>query len=211
MQLVSSIHLSLPASVLSLVEEGVRYRSIDQQMALVLKVTKENIDLGGGPFGAAVFDHEGRVVAIGVNRVVPDSAPIAHAEILAIAAAGQRLGTWDLASVGRYSLVSSTEPCAMCLGAVPWSGVSTLAVGARDEDARAVGFDEGHKPADWVDHLTRLGISVHRDVARAEASALLRAYVEAGGSLYNGAIDTAGIGAEPRRSPDPTSASSTRR
>lgn len=206
--MVSSVHLNLPASVLSVVDENGRYRSIEHQMTLVLEVTEANVKAGGGPFGAAVFDHEGRVVAIGANRVVPDSAPIAHAEIVAIAAAGQRLGTWDLASVGRFNLVSSTEPCAMCLGAVPWSGVSTLAVGARDSDARSVGFDEGRKPADWVDHLTRSGISVHRDVARAEASALLRAYVDSGGRLYNGTTVGAMTGDGSDRSPDPSSASS---
>lgn len=185
----SSIRFNLPDSVVAAVDTTRRYRTTDEQMEVVLALTRANIDNGGGPFGAAVFDDDGQVVAVGVNRVVADSAPIAHAEILAIAAAGQALRTWDLASVGRFSLVSSTEPCAMCLGAVPWSGVATLVVGARDADARAVGFDEGHKPDDWVEHLEKVGIAVHKDVARDRAADLLHHYRDTGGRVYNGATN----------------------
>jgi tRNA(Arg) A34 adenosine deaminase TadA len=68
--------------------------------------------------------------------------------MVAIMIAQKILGNFDLgdASVPAYELVTSTEPCAMCLGATPWSGVRGLVCGARDEDASAVGFDEGSKP-----------------------------------------------------------------
>ncbi len=158
----------------------------EDQMRLVLDLAAENSRRGGGPFAAAIFTDTGEVLAVGVNRFVPDSAPIAHAEIVAIAAAGQRLGTWNLRSVGRLTLVSSTEPCAMCMGAVPWSGVRSLVIGARDADARSVGFDEGNKPDDWADHLASLGIDVRVDVLRAEAAAVLADYAEGGGPIYNG-------------------------
>lgn len=159
---------------------------VGTRMALVTELVRRNIAEGGGPFAAAVFDEDGRLVAPGVNRVVPDSAPIAHAEIVAIAAAGQRLGSWDLRSLGRYELVTSTEPCAMCLGAVPWSGVASLVIGARDADAREVGFDEGHKPEGWVATLAERGIEVVRDVGRAGVVDLLRSYASSGGPIYNG-------------------------
>ena len=84
-----------------------------------------------------------------------------------------------------HELVTSVEPCAMCLGAVPWSGVRRLVCGARGEDACAIGFDEGAKPADWVRGLESRGIEVQRDVLRAAAVAVLRRYVEEGGVLYN--------------------------
>ncbi len=158
----------------------------DDQMRLVLDLARENSGQGGGPFAAAVFTDDGDLVAVGVNRVVPDSAPIAHAEILAIAAAGQRLGTWNLRSVGRLTLVSSTEPCAMCMGAVPWAGVRSLVIGARDADARSAGFDEGNKPDDWAAHLASLGIDVRVDVLRSEAAAVLADYAASGGPIYNG-------------------------
>lgn len=158
----------------------------EEQMRLVLDLAEENSRRGGGPFAAAIFTGDGELVAAGVNRVVPDSAPIAHAEIVAIAAAGQRLGTWNLRSVGPLVLVSSTEPCAMCMGAVPWSGVRSLVIGARDADARSVGFDEGNKPDDWPDHLASLGIDVRIDVLRESATAVLVDYAASGGPIYNG-------------------------
>lgn len=161
--------------------------SPEARMDLVLSLAQRNVDEGsGGPFGAAVFDIQGGLIAAGVNLVVPASAPIAHAEIVAIAHAGQTLGSWQIGQAGGYELTSSTEPCAMCLGAVPWSGVKRLVCGASDSDARAVGFDEGHKPADWVEHLISIGIEVQRDVRRIEAAAVLQSYASDGGAIYNG-------------------------
>ncbi len=155
-------------------------------METVLDLVALNVADGGGPFAAAVFDEQGHLVGPGINRVVPASAPIAHAEIVAIASAGQRLGTWDLRSQGMFQLVTSTEPCAMCLGAVPWSGVSALVTAARDGDARDVGFDEGDKPSDWVTRLGERGIEVIQDVGRDRAVAQLRDYSRSGGEIYNG-------------------------
>lgn len=73
----------------------------------------------------------------------------------------------------------------MCFGAIPWSGVSQLICGARDEDARAIGFDEGPKLTDWVSALNSRGITVRRDVLREEAVAVLREYSSSGGVIYN--------------------------
>ncbi len=155
-------------------------------MAVVVELAERNVAEGGGPFGAAVFTTDGQFVAPGVNRVVPSSIPVAHAEIVAIGLAGQTLGTWDIATLGRFELFSSTEPCAMCLGAVPWSGVQHLVCGARDSDARRVGFDEGNKPPDWVGDLGRAGIEVTQDVLRDRAVAVLKSYASGGGAIYNG-------------------------
>ena len=74
----------------------------------------------------------------------------------------------------------------MCMGAIPWSGVHRIVVAARDEDVRAIGFDEGVKPIDWIDVYRRRGIDVTRDVLRDDAVAVLRAYAQGGGLLYNG-------------------------
>jgi tRNA(Arg) A34 adenosine deaminase TadA len=74
----------------------------------------------------------------------------------------------------------------MCLGALPWSGVARVVTAARDEDARAVGFDEGDKPAGWTASLQVRGIEVVGDVRRAEAAEVLRAYQRLGGLIYNG-------------------------
>jgi tRNA(Arg) A34 adenosine deaminase TadA len=89
------------------------------------------------------------------------------------------------ASTGRV-LVSSTEPCAMCLGAVTWSGVRRLVCGASDADARAIGFDEGIKASDWPERLRQRGITVRQGVCRAQAVDVLNAYQAGGGLIYNG-------------------------
>jgi tRNA(Arg) A34 adenosine deaminase TadA len=73
----------------------------------------------------------------------------------------------------------------MCLGAIPWSGVRSVLCGARDEDARSIGFDEGHKPPNWVKSLDSRGISVVRDVLREQAKAVLLEYGRRGGLIYN--------------------------
>ncbi len=141
----------------------------------------------GGPFGAAVFDMDSNeLVSVGANGVVASQCSLMHAEIVAVVVAQRRVGRYDLAAAGgRYELVSSTEPCAMCLGALPWSGVRRLVCGARDEDARRIGFDEGAKPDDWPAELARRSIDVERDVCRSDAALVLERYARGGGHIYN--------------------------
>ena len=160
----------------------------DARMALVLQLAEATLaNSSGGPFAAAIFTlDEGRVVAAGVNLVLVSRAPIAHAEVVAIALAGAGLGTHDLAHAGPLELVTSCEPCAMCMGALLWAGVSRVVCGARDEDARAIGFDEGDKHPEWPDRLLARGIEVVRDVRREEAAEIMRRYAVGGGVIYNG-------------------------
>ena len=114
-------------------------------MAFVVDLARRNVEHGtGGPFAAGVFERDtGGLIAIGVNMVEPSQTAVAHAEMVAITLAGRAVGSFDLSVRGATELVASTEPCAMCLGAVPWSGVRRLVCGATDADAREVGFDEG--------------------------------------------------------------------
>ncbi len=184
-----SLSLTLPAWVDQLIDLERPYRTDEEKMSLANALASENVKNDtGGPFGAAIFDRTNhRLVAPGVNLVVPASNPTAHAEVVAIGMAGTRLGGYDLSNEGALPavLVSSVEPCAMCLGATPWSGVSRLIIGARDADARAIGFDEGDKPANWVEALNARGIEVTQDVLREEAASVLNAYAAAGNEIYN--------------------------
>ncbi|RIL06302.1 MAG: tRNA-specific adenosine deaminase [Proteobacteria bacterium] len=164
---------------------GSPLRGDDARMALVIGLAAENARRGsGGPFGAAVFERRsGRLVAAGVNCVTASGLSWAHAEMVAIALAQRARGGYDLGARGlpAHELVTSSEPCAMCFGATPWSGVARLVCGARAADAEAIGFDEGPKPRGWVRALAARGIEVVRDVRRAEAVAALRSY---GGPIY---------------------------
>ena len=163
------------------------FPSVEARVALAVELAQRNIDEGtGGPFGAAVFDLTTHtLVAAGVNLVTSAACSIAHAEMIALARAQQRLKTWDLSAVDRFELATSCAPCAMCLGAMPWSGVCALACGARDEDARAIGFDEGAKPSDWATALNQRGVQVERDLLRWKAVAVLNRYASSGGKIYN--------------------------
>ncbi len=164
------------------------YPTVEDRMRLVIELSRLNVQHGtGGPFGAGVFDlASGKLLAPGVNLVLPAQCSVAHAEIVAFMMAQPLVGTFDLATPGfpPYELVASTEPCAMCFGSVPWSGVESLVCGARDEDARAIGFDEGPKMSTWVAELEKRGIQVQRDVLREDAAAVLRLYAQSG-PIYN--------------------------
>jgi tRNA(Arg) A34 adenosine deaminase TadA len=162
--------------------------STESRMRFAIELARQNVERRtGGPFGAAVFEvASGRVVGVGVNLVEASNCSMAHAEMIAIALAQQTLGRYDLsAGGGVYELATSTEPCAMCLGAIPWSGLKRVICGAHGEDAAAIGFDEGAKPADWVGELHKRGVEVVRDVLRDEARAVLQQYAQAGGLIYN--------------------------
>ena len=181
--------IDVPAWVGEAARPGQSFDDDQAKMALVIRLAEENFTRGaGGPFGAAVFDiGSGRVVAAGVNRVVQGSNCVLHAEIVALMFAQQRVGSFTLRAPGRpaHELVTSCEPCAMCLGATLWSGVSRLVIGAEREDAMAVGFEEGPVFAESYAYIAERGVETVRGVRRAEAARLLRAYRDAGGLVYN--------------------------
>lgn len=142
----------------------------------------------GGPFGAAVFETKtGRLIAVGVNVVEPSTCSLAHAEMVALANAHQTLRHFDLGADGMptLELVTSCEPCAMCYGAIMWSGVQKVMCGARGADALAIGFDEAPKPKNWVTELKKRKITVTSDLCRDEAIAVFRRYKRSGGRIYN--------------------------
>ncbi|TAJ24880.1 MAG: nucleoside deaminase [Planctomycetota bacterium] len=158
------------------------------RMQFAIDLARQNVERGsGGPFGALVVERDtGRVVALGVNRVVASSLAVAHAEIVALALADESARLRDpRAPRAPLQLVSSVEPCMMCLGAVLWSGVASLVFGALDEDARAIGFDEGCKPREWRRELEQRGIEVQAGVQREAARDVLGLYERLGGALYN--------------------------
>lgn len=157
------------------------------RVGFAIEMARRNVaEETGGPFAAFVLDETtGEVIAAGVNVVVPTSTAIAHGETIAVAAAGQKLESFDLGVNGPTGLYTSCEPCLMCLGATIWSGVSRLVIGARDADAAAIGFDEGPKPDSWPAQLGQRGIEVVRDVQRGDAARVLADYGASGAAIYN--------------------------
>ena len=167
-----------------------RYVTDEDRMRLTLALARENVVREtGGPFGAAVFESAtGRLVAAGVNNVVRLGASPLHGEMVALMLAQQRLGSFTLAAPGfpAHELVSSCELCAMCLGAVLWSGAKRVVSAADREDAMSLGFDEGPVFPESYRYLEDRGIEIVRGVLREEGRAVLRLYRERGGKIYGG-------------------------
>jgi tRNA(Arg) A34 adenosine deaminase TadA len=163
--------------------------SIRDRMSLVIEAAQRNIYEGtGGPFAAAVFETEsGKFISMGANLVLSQGLSILHAEMVAFALAQKKLGSYDLGKydLPAHELVTSIEPCAMCFGAIPWSGVRRVIAGARDADARSIGFDEGPKMEDWRSELEKRGIATLCDISREAAAQVLLNYSLQGGIIYN--------------------------
>lgn len=176
--------ITLPEWVAATVATWPQTHDDAERMRQVLALARESIERdAGGPFAAAVYDGA-RVVAVGINRVIPERNSVLHAEVLALMLAEQHYASHDLGGVPDLTLVSSCEPCAMCLGATLWSGILRVVSGAARADAEAAGFDEGPVfPASHA-YLAARGIELVHGVLREEAAALFDLYRARGGRVY---------------------------
>lgn len=184
-----SIAVRYPAWVASVVDWDRPYRDAEDRMRLAIRVARENVERRtGGPFGAAVFEIEsGHLVSVGMNLVVASHNSALHAEMVAYMMAQARLGSFTLGAAGmpRHELVTSCDPCAMCLGAALWSGVARLVTGAARDDATRLNFDEGPVFPQSYRYLEERGIEIIRGILREEARVVMQSYREHGGPIYN--------------------------
>ncbi len=107
-------------------------------MQEAVRLALESVESGGGPFGAVVV-RDGQVIGRGSNRVTVSNDPTAHAEVMAIRDACNRVGDFRLVGAQLYV---SCEPCPMCLAAAYWAHVDRIYFAASREDAAAAGFDD---------------------------------------------------------------------
>ena len=164
--------------------------SMETQMRFVLDITERNIrEKTGGPFGAAVFEQEsGKLVSVGVNVVVGQNCSAAHAEMMALMLAQQKIGHYDLGDsrLPTLRLVTSGKMCAMCLGNVCWSGIKEVVSSAEPEDVEIItGFDEGPTPSDYNDQLKIRGINLVPELLREKGKEILQLYIDQNGQVYN--------------------------
>jgi tRNA(Arg) A34 adenosine deaminase TadA len=186
---VHEVRITYPPWIETAVDRDRRYATDEEKLDVAIALSRENLEReSGGPFGAVVFEAgSGTIVAVGVNSVVRLRNSAMHAEMLALMMAQQARQSFTLAADAfpAHELVTSCEPCAMCLGATLWSGVTRLVFGARREDAEALGFDEGPVfPASYA-YLRDRGIEIVGGVRRDEAQAVLQLYRNRGGAIYN--------------------------
>ena len=109
-----------------------------QFMDRAIQLSIENIEKGGGPFGAVIVK-DGKIIAESGNSVTNDNDPTAHAEVNTIRKACKKLETFDLEGCIIYS---SCEPCPMCLGAIYWAHLDELYFANNKKDAGNIGFDD---------------------------------------------------------------------
>jgi guanine deaminase len=106
-----------------------------------IRLAETNMENGhGGPFGCVIVK-DGEIIASAYNEVLNTNDPTAHAEIVAIRRACNKLNTYQLEGCEIYT---SCEPCPMCLGAIYWSRPAKVYYAASREDAAEAGFDDNH-------------------------------------------------------------------
>jgi tRNA(Arg) A34 adenosine deaminase TadA len=165
-------------------------KTLEERMSNIIRFSQLNFEQKtGGPFAAGVFEKDsGKVVAIGINRVVPMNCSSAHAEIMALSLAQQGLKMYDLGGEGQaaHQLIVNWRPCAMCFGAVLWSGVRSLVIaGSGPEMEELTGFDEGPMHPDWIEELNKRGIELQSDLLKSEACQVFRNFQASGSHVYN--------------------------
>jgi guanine deaminase len=135
-------------------------------MERAVELSKQGMEnLAGGPFGCVIVK-DGVIIGEGSNQVTMNNDPTAHAEVVAIRKACDKLNSFQLTGCDVYA---SCEPCPMCLGAIYWARPSRVFYANTKADAAAIQFDdmfiynEIEKPAD-----TRMIPFIHMPVASAK-------------------------------------------
>lgn len=114
---------------------------MNEFMDVAIDLSDDNFEKNyGGPFGACIVK-DGEIIGKGINRVIKDNDPTAHAEVVAIRNACKKLGTYDLTGCELYT---SCYPCPMCLSAIIWANIKRVYYGNTKEDAADIGFRDDY-------------------------------------------------------------------
>jgi tRNA(adenine34) deaminase len=142
-----------------------------EMMRVALTAAGGALNSGDVPVGAAVFSASGELIAEAYNERELHNDPTAHAEVVALRRASQKLGTWRLDNL---TLAVTLEPCAMCAGAIAQSRIQTVIFGAWDEKAGAVGsvWDLLRDPRSTFRTEVRAGVLAD------ECSALIKNFIQ---------------------------------
>jgi tRNA(Arg) A34 adenosine deaminase TadA len=107
-------------------------------MLRAIELSINSTNNAGGPFGCVIVK-DNKIIAEGSNKVTSSNDPTAHAEIVAIRDACQKLNTFNLSGSDLYS---SCEPCPMCLSAIYWSHIDNIFYANTRDDAKKINFDD---------------------------------------------------------------------
>ena len=122
---------------------------MNEFMKKAIALSNKNLKTNdGGPFGACVVK-DGKIIGKGSNNVIKNNDPTAHAEIMAIRDACQKIKSYDLTGCELYT---SCYPCPMCLSAIIWANIKKVYYGNTKEDAENIGFRDDFI-YDFIDDL----------------------------------------------------------
>jgi guanine deaminase len=107
-------------------------------MLRAIELSIDSANKKGGPFGCVIVKNN-KIMGEGSNKVTLSNDPTAHAEIVAIREACQKLNTFNLSGCDLYS---SCEPCPMCLSAIYWSHIDNIFYANTRDDAKEINFDD---------------------------------------------------------------------
>lgn len=111
---------------------------MEDKMIMAIEEAKRTMNEDkGGPFGAVITDIDGNIISIASNLVLESHDPTAHAEIMAIRKASEKLGTHDLSNCILYA---TGYPCPMCLSAIIWANIKKVYYGTNLKEAEEIGF-----------------------------------------------------------------------
>ena len=145
-------------------------------MLRAIELSINSTNNAGGPFGCVIVK-DNKIIAEGSNKVTSSNDPTAHAEIVAIRDACQKLNTFNLSGSDLYS---SCEPCPMCLSAIYWSHIDNIFYANTRDDAKKINFDDSFIYSEFFKKIEDRKIPI-KQMLRDEA---LKAY-----ELWNKKID----------------------
>src|SRR5882724_174008 len=150
-------------------------------MARAIQLAVENVRSGkGGPFGTVIVQNkDNAIIAEAANQVTATNDPTAHAEVVAIRQACQKLAVFELKGCTLYT---SCEPCPMCLGAIYWARIEQVYFASLATDAAKAGFDDSAILAEFNRPTAEREIPMIQ-IMRNEALAAFRAWEENSGKI----------------------------
>ena len=151
------------------------FKPSKEKMRVAIGIAKKGIAKQQSPFGAAIFDAKGKLIAKAYNTVLADKDVTAHAEINAIRKACYKLRKIKLEDCVLYS---TTEPCPMCFSATHWAGISKIVYGTTINDAAKLGFSELKISNRKLKNLAKLKIEIFGPFMRKECLTLFKEYAK---------------------------------
>lgn len=166
--------------------ETINCEKVETAKKIIAELQREIIDsteVGTGPFIAAIYDENGKLIAKARNSVLNNQCSNNHAEMNTIRLAEEKLGTYDLSQYN-LSIYITAEPCIMCIGGIMWSGIKNVYYGVPSSKVEEItGFDEGFKP-NWHEEFKQRGITVYGNIEPKLGEQALKEYINSGKTIY---------------------------